>query len=129
MGALTKEIVDSDGALREVRARVEPGVGVVSLALQFENGAVLVSAAGDDDTIAVGAVAAADGQDISQEMPWRAAIGRGLLWWWSLTNQHGFEDGCQLEFGRAGQPPPEHLCVQLMVAASQLSVSTVGDSL
>jgi len=128
MASLAKEIVDSYGALTSVREgdRLAAG-GPVSLTLGFEHGSVLVSAIPDHDTITVRAVAAADGQDVSAERPWRDAIGRGLIWIWVLTNQHGHEDGWQLEFGEVGQDDrPRHLCVQMVVAASTLRVATVN---
>ena len=128
MSSLTKEMVDSYGVLTEVREAERLGAnGPVSITLSFEHGSVLVSAAPDDDTIAMRAVASVDGEDVSAERPWRDAIGRGLIWIWTLTNQQGYEDGCQLEFGDVSRHDrPRHLCVQLMVAASTLHVATVS---
>lgn len=126
---LTKDIVESYGALTEVRESERLGDHeLASLALGFENGAVLVTAVGEDDTIALCPVPTAYGEDVSQAVPWRDAIGRGLLWMWSLTNQQGYEDGCQLEFGKVSRDgQPQHLSIQLMVAASALNVCTVGE--
>jgi hypothetical protein len=126
---LTKQIVDRYGALTEVRESERLGEhDLASLALGFEHGAVLVSAAGEDDTIAIRLIASAFGEDVSQEMPWRYAVGRALVWLWSLKNQQGYEDGLQLEFGGVrSEGQPQHLCVQLMVAASGLQICTVGE--
>jgi hypothetical protein len=129
VSALAKEMVDSYGLLTEVRESERMSYHqLVSLALGFEHGAVLVSAVGEDDTIALSSIATAYGEDVSHEMPWCDAIGRGLIWVWSLTGQNGYPDGCQLEFGsvrRHGQP--EHLCVQLMVAGSCVNICMVGE--
>ncbi len=131
MASLAKEIVDSYGALTEVRESERVGDhDLRSLALGFEHGAVLLSAVGEDDTLAISALSAAHGEDVSKDQPWNDAVGRALIWLWSLTNQQGYEDGCQLEFGaarRQGQPDGDHLCVQVMVAGSGLHISIVSD--
>lgn len=123
--------MDSYGALTEVRESERLGDhDLRSLALGFEHGAVLLSAVGEDDTIAISALPAAYGEGVSQELPWSDAIGRALIWLWSLTNQQGYEDGCQLEFGaarREGQPDGDRLCVQFMVAASGLRICMVSE--
>jgi hypothetical protein len=127
MPPLTKQLVDSYGALVEVREGRRLGRnGPVSVTLGFENGAVLVSAEADDDTITMQAIASLSGADVSAESPWSSAIGRGLMWVWTLTNQQGYQDGCQFEFKESGRDGPRHLCVQLVVAASALHVSTVA---
>jgi Family of unknown function (DUF6334) len=61
-----------------------------------------------------------------QHVAGRDAIGRGLLWVWTLTNQQGYEGGCQFEFGVGRNDRPEQLCIQLTVAASTLHISTVS---
>jgi uncharacterized protein DUF6334 len=121
-----KEIVDSYGALTEVREGDRLGVsGPVTLTLGFECGAILVSADADDDTITLTSTDRPSGRDVSAEAPWRDAIGRGLLWLWTLTNQQGYEDGYQFEFGEVGDRAAQ-LCIQLMVAGATLHVSTVS---
>jgi hypothetical protein len=88
---------------------------------------LLVSAETEDDTIALSAEARAPGRDVSGEPPWRDAIGRGLLWVWALTNQQGYEDGCQVDFGGVDRNDrPDRLCIQLIVAASTLHISTMS---
>jgi hypothetical protein len=128
MSSLAKEMVDSYGALIEVRDGDWIGAsGPVALTLGFERGVVLVSADANDDTIKMSAVESANGRDVSAEAPWSDAIGRGLIWVWALTNQQGYEDGCQFEFGDVGRNDrPEQLCVQVMVAAATLHISTVS---
>jgi hypothetical protein len=128
MFSLPKQMVDTYGVLTEVREGERLGTsGPVSLTLGFEHGSVLVSAAPTDDTIVMQAVTSVDGEDVSAERPWRDAIGRGLIWVWTLQNQQGHDDGCQLEFGDVTRyDRPRHLCVQLMVAASTLHVVTVS---
>lgn len=51
--------------------------------------------------------------------PWTAAVGRHCLWSWELRNQTGRLDGVQLLFAA---PPNPDVCVQLMVAASQIDI-------
>lgn len=49
------------------------------------------------------------------------------MWIWTLTNQQGYEDGCQFEFGGIENGDrAEHLSIQLMVAGATLHVSTVS---
>lgn len=128
MTEVSKEIVDSYGALAEVRGRPLSGGGLAGLMLGFERGAVMIEAVGDDDTISVRAVREGDGEVLSELTPWRDGIGRGVIWVWSLTNQQGYQDGLQLEFGKPAQPDqPDQLSVQIMAAASVLHVSTVSD--
>ena len=128
MSALAKDIVDSYGALTEVReGEWLNATGPISLTLGFEHGVVVVSAEAEDDTITLSAAGPASGRDVSAEPAWRDAIGRGLLWLWTLTNQQGYEDGCQFEFGEVGHGDrAEHLCIQAMVAGATLHVSTVS---
>jgi Family of unknown function (DUF6334) len=128
MYSLIKEMVDSYGVLTEVREGERLGAnGPVSITLAFEHGSVLVAAQPDADTITMRAVTSADGANVSAERPWRDAVGRGLIWIWTLRNQHGYEDGCQLEFGDVTRHDrPRYLCVQLVVAASTLHVATVN---
>lgn len=128
MGTLAKEIVDSYGPLTEVRGCVQAGVtGLATLALGFERGAVLIEAVGADDTIRLRAVPEVEGDVLSQEAPWREAIGRGVVWVWALTNQQGYRDGNQFEFGQSAQrDQATQLCIQVVVAASALRVSTVN---
>ena len=127
MATIAKEIVDSYGALTEVRGRSVPGVGLTALMLGFDHGSVLIEAVGDDDTIRVSAIPEVDGDVLSQQVPWRDAIGRGVVWVWSLTNQQGYRDGSQLEFGKPAQhDQPSYLSVQIIVAASALRVSMVS---
>lgn len=128
-GAVTKAVVDDWGALTEVResARIDRG-SPSALALGFEHGVMLLSALGEDDTIDVRPIGTAHGRDLSAEQPWCDAIGRRLIWGWSLTNQQGYEDGCQFEFGnQIGGGQPSQLCIQVMVAASGLRISLVGE--
>ncbi|QUY43409.1 DUF6334 family protein [Acaryochloris marina] len=41
--------------------------------------------------------------DLSQQKPWKAILGMQLFSVWQLTNNHGYDDGLQFEFGIAGQ--------------------------
>ena len=121
MAPIAKQIVDSYGALTDIRGRRLSGGGLAALTLGFERGAVLIAAVGDDDTIRVSAVPEVEGDSLSQLFPWRDAIGRGVIWVWSLTNQQGYQDGSQLEFGKpAKHDQPGQLCVQIVIAASAL---------
>lgn len=41
--------------------------------------------------------------DLSQQKPWKAILGMQLFSVWQLTNNRGYEDGLQFEFGIVGQ--------------------------
>ena len=131
MPSLTKAIVDGFGALTKVCV-VEwlsaGGDSVVSLGLAFEHGSLLVRANGEEDSMSLLAAPALHGEDISHEPPWREAIGRGVMWVWRLTNQQGYEDACQIEFGKPTRPGQEdNVTVQVVVAGSALHVATVSE--
>lgn len=128
MASVVTEIVDSYGALSEVRGQPVAGIGLVALTLRFEHASVLVEADADDDTIRLTSTSGTEGESLSHLAPWTSAVGRGVRWVWSLTNQQGYDDGVQMEFGnRAQEGQPIHLCVQLLVVASALRISEVSD--
>ena len=131
MPSLTKQIVDRYGTLTEVCVVewLSAGVGnVKTLGLAFEQGSLLVRANNEDDSISLLAPPSLQGEDISHQPPWREAIGRGVVWVWLLANQQGYEDACQIEFGKpTGPGQADSVTVQLVVAGSALHVSTVSE--
>lgn len=133
MTALTKRIVESYGRLIEVLEVERPGAfALVALGLRFNGGAVVIRAVAEDDTIALEAHPTVTGKSVGHELPWQDALGRGLIFMWTLTNQTGHEDGCQMEFGKVRYdgrfPDAAHLLtIQFMVAASALHISYVTE--
>lgn len=71
----------------------------------FERGALVVTAVPEDDTVTISLAnpTLTHATDLTTQHPWRMLIGCALVWQWDLTNQHGYLDGCQLEFARPGQ--------------------------
>jgi hypothetical protein len=94
--------------------------------LNFERASVVITAVPDDDTISihVGQPTSPYQEDISAREPWQTLVGCGVIWAWSMTNQRGFRDGYQIEFGRPG----ECWAVQFMSEGSALSLRAIAPS-
>jgi hypothetical protein len=73
---------------------------LVAAEFLFDDGAIVVEAVPDDDTISVHAATGAlthwagESACITADHP---AVGLGVRWAWSLTNHRGYADGFQLE--------------------------------
>lgn len=50
---------------------------------------------------------------MTDEEPWCAAVGKPIIWSWSMVNQQGYRDGYQLEF--AENVSDTEIVVQLLV--------------
>jgi Family of unknown function (DUF6334) len=105
-----------------------------TLTLDFD-GVRVVFVACVDDSIAV--CAAADAQapeddehvdhvDLTDEAPWRAAVGKPLMWTWSMTNQQGYRDAFQLEF--AVDTSDTSVVIQLIVLSSWVHIRLVDEA-
>lgn len=99
-----------------------------ALLLTFEQGAVTLRAIGADDTVVVSVgrpdeAAFPVRRKLSDELPWRHALGKVLWMVWSLTNHRGYPDAVQLEFIARGEG---ELRIQLEVAASRFRVYVVS---
>jgi len=109
----------------------EPGPDALGvLQLQFDKESVYLAVEGDDDTLIVGVcprwINDADlvGHNLSNQEPWRKAIGKPLLWSWTMIDRTEFFDGIQLEF--AENVEDESVIVQLIRMPAELAVREVG---
>lgn len=98
-------------------------------ALSLSFGAVTcIVVAEDDDSLTVTSDWTADpalsSVSLSAEQPWKAAIGKPLLWSWSMTNQQGYRDGLQLELAmNVSDDSP--VVIQLFSIGSEINVRAV----
>lgn len=63
-------------------------------------------------------------RDLSSIPPWKDAVGKPLLWSWSMTNQQGYRDGLQLHFANTADEMGVE--IQLLVVASEISVRIIS---
>ncbi len=106
-----------------------------TLTLDFD-GVQVAFVACEDDSIAVCAAADAPAEDedeydvetvdLTDEEPWRAAVGKPLMWTWSMTNQQGYRDAFQLEF--AVDTSDTAVVIQLIVLASWIHIRLVDEA-
>jgi Family of unknown function (DUF6334) len=129
---------DEDLRLRQVTARVTAAPPAArhprTLTLDFD-GVQVVFAACADDSIAVCTTSdaqaleddeAVETVDLTDAEPWRAAVGRPLMWTWSMTNQQGYRDAFQLEF--AVDTSDTSVVIQLVVLASWIHIRLVDEA-
>lgn len=96
---------------------------LVGVRLRFTATDVLLQA-NDDDSIRVTTDASEvtdspiEIRSLSDQEPWRHAIGLTLMWSWKMTNQRGYFDGVQLEFAESTERPATR--IQLICVASEL---------
>jgi hypothetical protein len=89
----------------------------------FEAGILTVAAHGPDDTIRLleSATELLFISTLTMEPPWASAVACGVTWVWRLTNQQGYPDGLQVEFGSDSGL----LSVQLMCETAALTAKAV----
>jgi len=116
---------DEDARLRGVVAHTWPSpvVHVGALSLTFDSGVVVLIAEADASlTISDPAGWQPDPGlvpiSLDVKEPWNLALGKPLLWTWSMTNQFGYRDGLQLEF--AEDVTDTSVVIQLIVMASTI---------
>ncbi|REJ65138.1 MAG: hypothetical protein DWQ31_19195 [Planctomycetota bacterium] len=101
---------------------------LVAVRLKFDDEIVVLTAE-EDDTIGVfGPSWRRDSEDVelrglSGTPPWTSAIGKPLLWSWTMTNQLGYFDGVQIQFGTNVENAGVQ--VQLLVVASEIKVRII----
>ena len=99
---------------------------LLAIVLAFETCRVAVVAQADDSIdirSAEGLVEACD-IDLSAVSPWNQAIGKPLMWSWTMTNQQGYFDGLQLEF--AEHSGAEAVVVQAICIGSELKIRAIS---
>jgi hypothetical protein len=97
---------------------------LVAIEFVFEKGAIVVEAVPDDDTVSVHVATDAltywEGESVRVTAD-HAAIGMGVRWAWSLTNQQGYVDGFQVEL----TSDRERVRLQFVTVASRLVIFDV----
>ena len=117
--------------LRQVVARLgapSPSRSIRALCLVFDTVTCMLAAEGDDSLSITSEPAPASGPSsvsVADEEPWSLALGKPLLWSWSMTNQQGYRDACQLEF--AEDVSDQSVVIQLVVVASAIKVRLMDE--
>jgi hypothetical protein len=119
-----RTIVDDGSLLAVAEMYLDDDLGgqCVGIRLAFADREIFIHAEGADDTICVSSGLPATLLDESirrTPMPaeWASALGRPILWAWTMTNTQGRVDGVQIEFGTIDHPS---ITLQLVVRASTL---------
>jgi hypothetical protein len=128
-----RDIHDRSLRLREVIARLDdPGQrrSISALSLVFDDVTCLMIAEEDDSlSIASGPdpllASGAASLSLTAEEPWSFAVGKPLLWSWSMTNQQGYRDGCQLEF--AEDVTDQSVVIQIVVVGSSIKIRLMDE--
>jgi hypothetical protein len=102
---------------------------IAAVALDFDQGKLVVEVNPDDDTVAIRLSqnvellhwADAIAYERTDESPWSSRLGANCVWRWLLTNQQGYQDGAQVELSRDGQ----YFVVQWIAQASSLRTAQV----
>lgn len=99
-----------------------------ALAMTFGEVSCVVIAEPDDSLRLADASWTADPDlspiDISDREPWSRALGKPLMWSWSMTNQQGYRDALQLELAQDVDDPP--VLIQLVALGSEIKVRSVS---
>lgn len=128
-----RDVHDRRLRLREVIARLDdpgPRRSIEALSLVFDD-VTCVMLAEQDDSLSIASgpdpllASGAPSLSLSAEDPWCLAVGKPLLWSWSMTNQQGYRDGCQIEF--AEDVSDSSVVIQLIVVASAIKVRVVDE--
>ncbi len=61
---------------------------------------------------------------VGDQEPWSRALGKPLMWSWTMTNQQGYRDALQLELAQDVDDPP--VLIQLLALGSEIKVRTVA---
>ncbi|WP_437755249.1 DUF6334 family protein [Sorangium sp. So ce1389] len=119
-----RPFVDEDILLNNVELYVDEDLGgqCVGVRLAFSEKYLFIYAEGLDDSICISEsfpAALSGGAIRGALMPveWASAIGRPILWAWTMTNTQGRLDGLQIEFGTVDHPS---ITLQIVVRASTL---------
>jgi len=120
------KIIGEQIPLLDVRVRrCDVSKDIVSVEMQFGEQTIHVRVDSADDTIQISATESTLSIESEEAIPstLSAAIGRRVEWWWLMQNNQGYWDAIQVEF--AGDNGSPAVCIQLVAAASALSVRNV----
>lgn len=121
--ALVRDVATGFGRLKSIAGEYADTRRPTSVFLTFERGVVEVHAELDDDSVVVRrAVVPPSALDLSRQAPWDAAVGGTVLWFWTLQNHQGYEDGVQMLIVRS---PGDEVTIQMVVIASQVNIQAV----
>lgn len=128
--ALLRQVANDGGPLQQVQHVVwnELPKDVVSYVLTFQNMELTIKAMEDDSVeLSLGSAGADADHSLhaDEELPWSEAIGKPIRWGWVMTNQQGYADGVQFEFGRNVSEPST--IVQLVAVSSALKLFCVQE--
>jgi hypothetical protein len=105
------------------------GPGYSQITLEFERSSIQLSTDEADGLVTEARSTRspdADGmpaRDLSLQAPWSSAVGKPLLWFWSMTNQFGIRDGVQLQF--AENVETKSVTIQILTLPCAVTVWTV----
>jgi len=123
-----QRIHDQRLRLRQVTAHVRESAPVPyirALSLVFDAVSIVLVAEEDDSLSIASEYADPELSPVSlgAEKPWSRALGKPLLWSWSMTNQQGYRDGLQLELANNVDDPS--VVIQILVEASNIKVRQI----
>ena len=103
----------------------KPGHMLVALRLHFDNSSVEIDCDADDSLTITNCEDSEleDGETVvslSHDEFWSSALGKPLLWVWSMVNQNGYFDGLQLHFADNVSDPGVQ--VQIIAVAGELEL-------
>ncbi len=121
-----QSITDESGQLVEVESfyytDLPTDIGLIKLAFQQNSFFVVVK---EDDSLELTDKVTFTENDfkrinMSDKLPWQAAIGKQIRWIWTMVNQQGYLDGLQFEFANNINQKP--VVIQLIAVASGIKV-------
>ncbi|HET6150580.1 MAG TPA: DUF6334 family protein [Polyangia bacterium] len=121
-----QRIADSGARLRAAVAHDYKGDPRFTsyVSLEFESSRLILSTAEEDDSIALSTDLPAMIDCVARdEKAWIPALGRALLWGWTLTNHQGCVDGVRFDFRNTVSDSP--VIIEVLVAASRLHTIVV----
>ncbi len=107
------------------------GDALTELKFGFENGVLNFMVIQEDDTIHFGCSPGIGSYSHKKDVKGNIAatlsplISSRLIWMWKLTNQQGYEDGIQLEFGKKDSLCQAKRIIQMMAIASTLKLYSI----
>ena len=122
-----QRVAETGGHLRGVTAHDFEGDPRLTahIVLEFEATRLFLSAAEEDDSILLSTEPPPMAGCVPRAAAtWTPALGRSVLWAWTLTNHRGYVDGVRLEFRNTVSD--SGLIVEVLVAASMLHTVVVG---
>ena len=123
-------IKDSDHKLIEVNALIVPFKDssdlVVGVELNFGHKKIFFNAM-EDDSIELSHKPPNEldifKKNVSKEWPWINALGKGILWYWVMTNNQGYQDAFQIDFSNSAED--DNYRIQFLAIGSGIKIYEV----